>query len=210
MAQMTCRPCDCASWLLTAAILCFNSPPEAPKNWVQIHPNLNDYHSNRMVVGSSFWIPDITDWWRQQVETHSKYANFSNVACDIVSIIPHGVGEEASFSPWRAVISWRQSKTTCETLHKTVVVRQLPRANNWIMAGDDPALHTTRSGNDPEMMKEAEEWNLHRMAKGHHFLEMGQGSQNLRATQKKSQHQNPQMTAVGYIADTEEIPRASW
>jgi len=48
------------------------------------------------------------------------------------------------------------------------------------------------------------------MAKVHDFLEMWQGSQTLRATQKESRAQNIQMTAVRYISDTEEIVKASW
>jgi hypothetical protein len=60
------------------------------------------------------------------------------------------------------------------------------------------------------MKKEAEERKLHRMAKVDDFLEMWQGSQNLRPTQKESRTQNRQMTAVGYISDTEEIVKASW
>jgi len=64
--------------------------------------------------------------------------------------------------------------------------------------------------NDSEMKKEAEERKLHRMAKVHNFLEMWQGSQNLRATQKESRTQNKQITAVGYISDTEEIVKAYW
>jgi len=48
------------------------------------------------------------------------------------------------------------------------------------------------------------------MAKVYDFLEMWQGSQNLCATQKESGAQNKQMTAVGYISDTEEIVKASW
>jgi len=48
------------------------------------------------------------------------------------------------------------------------------------------------------------------MAKVHDFLEMWQGSQNLRVTQKESQAKNKQMTAIGYISDTEEIVKASW
>jgi len=48
------------------------------------------------------------------------------------------------------------------------------------------------------------------MAKVHNFLEMWQGSQNLRATQKKSRVQNKQITAMGYISDTEEIVKALW
>jgi len=60
------------------------------------------------------------------------------------------------------------------------------------------------------MKKEVEERKLHRMAKVHNFLEMWQGSQNLRATQKESRAHNNQITAVGYISDTEEIVKASW
>jgi hypothetical protein len=63
--------------------------------------------------------------------------------------------------------------------------------------------------NDSEMKKEVEESKLHKMAKVHDFLEMWQGSQNLCATQKESRTQNKQMTAVGYISDTEEIVKAS-
>jgi hypothetical protein len=104
VAEMTPRRSDRAARLLTAARLYLNSPPEAPKNWGQINPNLNDYHSNQMEISITFWIPDITDWWRQQAEMHSKYADLSNVAHDIFSIIPHGVGVEASFSLGRDVI----------------------------------------------------------------------------------------------------------
>ena len=60
------------------------------------------------------------------------------------------------------------------------------------------------------MKKEAEDRNVHRMAKVHHFLEMWQGSQNLCATQKDSHAQNKQMSAVEYILDTEEIVKISW
>jgi len=66
-----------AARLLTAARLYFNSPPEAPKNWGQINPNLNDYHSDPMKISSTFWIPDMTDWCRQQEETQSKYADLA-------------------------------------------------------------------------------------------------------------------------------------
>jgi len=104
VAEMTPRRSDRAARLLTAAKLYLNSPPEAPKNWGQIYPNLNDYHSDPMEISSTFWIPDITNWSRQQEETHSTYADLSNVAWDIFSIIPHGVGVEASFSLGRDVI----------------------------------------------------------------------------------------------------------
>jgi hypothetical protein len=59
-------------------------------------------------------------------------------------------------------------------------------------------------------MKEAEEKTLHRTAKVHDILEIWQGSQNRRVTQKESHAQNKQMTAVGYISHTEESVKASW
>jgi len=163
-----------------------------------------------MEISSTFRLPDISDWWRQQKETHSKYADLSNVPRDIFSIIPHCVRVEASFSFGRDVIGWRQSKTTGETLREKVIVRQFASANNGSLAGTDPELNTMNTVNDPEMKKEAEERKLHSMAKVHNFLEMWQGSQNLHATQKESRAQNKQMTAVGYISDTEEIIKASW
>jgi len=48
------------------------------------------------------------------------------------------------------------------------------------------------------------------MAKVHDVLEMWQGSENLRDPQKESCAQDKQMTAVGYISDTEEIVKSSW
>jgi hypothetical protein len=86
-----------AARLLTAARLYLNSPPEAQTKYGQIHPNLNDYHSDPMGISGMLWIPDVTDWSRQQKETHSQYADLSNVAHDIFSIITHGVphGQDA-------------------------------------------------------------------------------------------------------------------
>ena len=55
-----------------------------------------------------------------------------------------------------------------------------------------------------------EERKLNRMAKVHDWLEIWQGSQNLRATQKECCAQNKRMTAVGYISDTDETVKASW
>jgi hypothetical protein len=210
VAETTSGRSDRTARLWTAARLYLNLPPEAPRNWGQIHSNLNNYHSNLMEISSIFRIPDITDWWRQHEETHSKYAYLSNVARDIFSIIPHGVGVEASFSLGQDVIGWRQSKTTGETLREKVFVRQFAYASNRILVGTDPEFDTTNTENDLEMKKEVEERKLHRMAKVHDCLEMWQGSQNLCDTQKESRTQNKQMTAVGYISDTEEIVKASW
>jgi len=58
--------------------------------------------------------------------------------------------------------------------------------------------------------KEAKDTTLHRMATVHEFLEMWQGSQNLRTTQKGYRAQNKETSTVGYISDTEEIIKASW
>jgi len=196
--------------LLTAAKLYLNSPPELPENWGRINPNLDDYHSDPMKISSTFWLPDLTDWWWQQEETHSKYANLCNVVQDIFSIITHDVGVEASSSLGRDVIGWRQSKTTGKTLRQKVIVRHFALATNGLLPGDVPVLDTTSTDNNMEMNREAEEKKLHRMAKVHDIVERSQSSQNLRATLKKSRAQNTQMTVVGYISDTEEIVKASW
>ena len=107
VAETTPGRSDRAGPLLTAARLYLNSPPEVPKNLGQINPKLNHYHSDPMEISSIFWIPEITDWWRQQEETHLKYPDLSNVERDIFSILAHGVGVEASFSLGRDVIGWR-------------------------------------------------------------------------------------------------------
>jgi len=109
---------DRAARLLTATRLYLNSPLEAPKNWRQINPNLNDHHSDPMELSSTFCLPDITDWRRQQEKTYSKDADLTNLAHDRFSIVPHGVGVEARSSLGWDVIGWRQSKTTGETLHE--------------------------------------------------------------------------------------------
>jgi len=210
VAEMTPRRSDRAAHPLTASWLYLNSPPEAPNNWLQIKPNLNNYHSNPMEISSTFWLLDITDWWRQQEETHTQYADLSNAARDNFSIILHGVGVEASLSLGRDVIGSRQSKTTGETLCEKVVVRQFARANNGILACADSVLDTMKTENDSEMKKEAEETTLHRMAKVHNFLEMWHGRQNLRDTPKESCARNKQMTAVGYFLDMEGIVKGSW
>jgi len=62
-----------AARLLTAARLYLNSLPGAPKNWGHIDPILNDYHSDQMEISSTVWLPDISDWWCQQEQTHSNY-----------------------------------------------------------------------------------------------------------------------------------------
>jgi len=151
VAETTPGRSDHTARLLTAARLYFNSPSEAPQKWGRSNPNLNDYHSDPMEICGTFSLPDITDWWCRQEETHSKYADLSNVVRDIFSLIPDGVRVEASFSFGRDVIGWRQSKTTGKTLRGKVVVRQFSQANNGILASADPSLDTTKTENNWEI-----------------------------------------------------------
>jgi len=162
--------------LLPAASLNLDSPPQAPKNCWQIHPNLNDYDSHTEKNTSTFWLLDITNWWRQQEETNSKYTDLSNVAQNIFLIIPHGVGLEASFSLGQDLIGWRQSKTTGVTLCEKVVVTPFAQGNNGMLAGADPELDTKNTENKPEMKKEAKETTLDRMAKVHNFWRCGRAA----------------------------------
>jgi hypothetical protein len=85
------------------------------------------------------------------------------------SIIPSSVSVEASFSLWRDVIGWRQSKTTGETIGEKFVVRQFADGNR-ILVVTDPESDTTNTETDSEMKKEAEESKLHRMVKFNEFL----------------------------------------
>jgi len=64
VAETTPGQSDCAPCELNAARLYLNSPPQAPKTWGQINPNLIDYHSDPMEISTTFWILDMTDWWR--------------------------------------------------------------------------------------------------------------------------------------------------
>jgi len=123
--------------------------------------------------------------------------------------MPHAVGVYASFSVGQDIIGWRKSRTTGTTFRNELIVRQLARANNGILEGADPVLDTMNTKPKLEMKNQAEDRKLHRMANVHDFWEMWQGSQNLGATQQESHAQNKQMTAVGYISDTEEIVKAS-
>jgi len=108
VAETTPGLSDRAARLLTAARIFLDSPPDTPNDPEQINPNLNDYHSDPMEISSTFWFPDITECWRQQEVTHSRYADHSNAMHNIFSITPHGVGVVACCSLGRDVIGWKQ------------------------------------------------------------------------------------------------------
>ena len=61
VAEMTPGRSECAAPSSTATRVYFDSPSEEPKTWGQSYPNLNDYHSDRMEISSTFWLLDITD-----------------------------------------------------------------------------------------------------------------------------------------------------
>jgi hypothetical protein len=210
VAKTTPGQSDHAERLLTAARLHLYSPPQAPKIWGQIVPNLNHYHSDPMEISSTLWILHITILWCQHEEIHSKHTDLSNVVGDILSIIGHSLRVEARFSLWLHVIGCRQSKTTGESLRQKVTVRQFARANNTRLAGDIPVSDSTNNNNDSEMKNETEEGTLHTMVRVYDMLKMWQGSQHLCAAQKESRAQQKQITVVGYILNTEEIVKASW
>jgi hypothetical protein len=90
--------------LSAAAKRRLNSPPESPKNWGQVNPHQNDYDSDSIEICSTFWLPDITDWWHQQEETRAMDADLSKVALDIFSIIAYSVGVDARSSLGQDVI----------------------------------------------------------------------------------------------------------
>jgi hypothetical protein len=61
-----------------------------------------DYQTDLMVSSCEHCIPDITDWWHQEEERGSKYADVSNVAHNLFSITPGGVemGVTVSVGPY--------------------------------------------------------------------------------------------------------------
>jgi len=163
-----------------------------------------------MEISTTLWILDITDQWCQQEEMHPKVADFTNVAPNIFSIIPHCIGVQASLSLGRDVIRWRQSKTTGETLCEKVVLREFSQPNNGILAGDNPALDTTKTESHLELKSESEKRLLNRMTMVHNIFEMWRDSPNEYATQKESSAHNKHITAKGYFSKAEEIIKVTY
>jgi len=72
VAETTPGRSDSAAYSLTPSRLVLHSAPELRQNWGQVNPNHNHYHSDVNENSSTFWLPDITDWWQEQEATHSK------------------------------------------------------------------------------------------------------------------------------------------
>jgi hypothetical protein len=121
---------------------------------------------------------------------HSQYTNLSNVACNILSFIPHGVAVEYRFSLGPDVIGKKKYKDTSKMHQEKVVVKKFAWANNGQLAANCAALEPTGTENYLELKIKAEERTLHTIAKVHDVLEMWQGSQNLHATQNETCAQN--------------------
>jgi hypothetical protein len=148
LAEMTPKWTVCAAPLLTNARLYLYSPPQAPNNCGQNNPNLKGSHTNPVEMSTPFWIPEITDWWHHQEDRHWRYADLSNVACNIFSIIRPGDGMDTHFSLGCVVIGWKPATATGETLRKNVIQRNCVWANHGILAGEDAALRKTNTENN--------------------------------------------------------------
>jgi hypothetical protein len=96
---------------------------------------------------STFWLPDITDWWLIYNELHPKYTDLSNLACNIFSIIPHGIRDKVSYSLGLDFIRWKQSEATGGTDHDQVLVRQFASVMNGLLSGDDHDFDPTSAEN---------------------------------------------------------------
>ena len=103
---------------------------------------------------------------------------------------------EASFSLRPDDVVSRHSKPAGEVFPDKIVVKQFSHTNIGILGGADPELDSKNTKINSEMNKAAEKRKLHRIAKVQDLLEMWQGSQNLRATQKESCTQHKQITMV--------------
>ena len=157
---------------------------------------------------ASFWYPDVAGWWLKQETTMGEYRDLARMARDIFSVMPHGVGVEASFSLGRDVISWRQSRTTGVTLQQKVVVRQWARSNNGILP-EDIANQLLPSSSDDEQRKR-EDQRLDRLATLRDFLLFKKESDNLRSMQKKLKGKDVSVSGLGYISDQDDGREEDW
>lgn len=82
---------------------------------------------------------------------HSTYADLANAAWDMFSIIPHGVGVDASFSLGLDVIGWRQSKTNSKTVQEKFVIGLFARGNPGTLMSECAPMVTAATENDLEL-----------------------------------------------------------
>ena len=94
-----------------------NSVNADPLALGQHPPKTDDLKSeNPQQLTAAIWKPDVAAYCREQEVSCMEYAPLARMACDVFSVIPHGVGVEASFSLGRDVLGWRQCRTSGDTL----------------------------------------------------------------------------------------------
>ena len=159
-------------------------------------------------VTASFWYPDVAGWWMKQERRMGDYRDLARMARDIFSVMPHGVGVEASFSLGRDVISWRQSRTKAATLQQKVVVRQWARSNDGFLP--DEVKKSLEGDNDEDERQKKEDERLNQLASMRDFLMFKKESQNRRSMQKKLKGKDVAVSGLGYISDEDDGWDEKW
>jgi len=103
------------------------------------------------------------------------HADLSNLASDILSIIPHGVVLEASVSLGPDIMSWRHTKSNGAIFRDTVIATKLDSAIETRFAGDSTVCEAGQPQNDFEFKREGEETKLNKIARVEDVLEMWSG-----------------------------------
>jgi hypothetical protein len=89
------------------------------------------------------------------------FAPLAKMACDIFSVIPHGVGVETNYSFGQDSIGWRQGQTSGATLQQKVIVRKYAPANTRILPRPDDNLVSNPKIDQIKKKKQKEEgWEL--------------------------------------------------
>ena len=160
-------------------------------------------------VTASFWYPDVGGWWYNQEKMLGEYRDLAKMARDIFSVMPHGVGVEASFSLGRDVIGWRQSKTSGITLQQKVVVRQWARSNDGLFPEEIGMLDI--SDNDNEEKRQKEDRKLNQLASIKDFITFTNESRARKSYQRQvRQTKDTSIAGFGYISDSEEYYDVDW
>lgn len=150
-------------------------------------------------ITASFWYPDVAGWWLKQETTMGEFRDLAKMARDIFSVMPHGVGVEASFSLGRDVISWRQSRTNGITLQHKVVVRQWARSNNGLLPEEVSRSMKTDINTDEQQRREDKQ--LNQLASMKDFLSFKRQSDNMRSMQRELKGRDVSISGLGYISD---------
>ena len=120
------------------------------------HPPKTDNlkSENPQELTAAFWKPDVAAYWQEHEDSCTEYAPLARMARDVFSVIPHGIGVEASFSLGCDVLGWRQCRTSGDMLQKKVIVRQFSRSNPGILAGADIGLPNNATAAQNEQKEE--------------------------------------------------------